>query len=137
MHGFIRHEHSSPVGIRTRRPFISGIWLCRILPTLKDRIAQSGWMTKQVSALVKLGYQIAGKGGASVLVALHNRLMFNAGLLMIGTFRLPDLAQRIRSSGHRILHARHRSGPSSEIKARGLAVRTGQNVITGVLQGRA
>jgi hypothetical protein len=52
---------------------------------MKDRIAQSDWMSKQVSALAKLGYQVADKGVASVLVALHNRQMFKAGLLMVGT----------------------------------------------------
>jgi hypothetical protein len=52
---------------------------------MKDRIAFSDWMSKQVSALGKLGYQVADKGVASVLVALHNRQMFKAGLLMVGT----------------------------------------------------
>ena len=52
---------------------------------MKERIAYSDWMSTQVSALSKLGYQVADKGVASVLVALHNRQMFKAGLLMVGT----------------------------------------------------
>jgi hypothetical protein len=52
---------------------------------MKDRIAFSAWMSDQVSALSKLGYQVADKGVASVLVALHNRKMFRAGLLVVGT----------------------------------------------------
>jgi hypothetical protein len=52
---------------------------------MKDRIAFSEWMSKQVSALSKLGYQVADKGVASVLVTLHNRQMFKAGLLVVGT----------------------------------------------------
>lgn len=52
---------------------------------MKDRIAFSEWMSKQVSALSKLGYQVADKGVASVLVTLHNRQMFKAGLVVVGT----------------------------------------------------
>jgi hypothetical protein len=52
---------------------------------MKDRIAFSEWMSNQVSALSKLGYQVADKGVASVLVTLHNRQMFKAGLLVVGT----------------------------------------------------
>ncbi len=52
---------------------------------MKNRIALSDWVSKQVSALSKLRFQVADKGVASVLVALHNRQMFKAGLLMVGT----------------------------------------------------
>ena len=52
---------------------------------MTNRIAFSDWMSKQVSALSKLGYQVADKGVASVLVTLHNRQMFKAGLLVVGT----------------------------------------------------
>ena len=40
---------------------------------------------KQVSALSKLGYQVADKGVAAVLVELHNRRIFEAGLVVVGT----------------------------------------------------
>jgi hypothetical protein len=52
---------------------------------MRDRIAYSEWTTNQVSALSKLGYQVADKKVASVLVELHNRQMFKAGLLVVGT----------------------------------------------------
>ncbi len=52
---------------------------------MKNRIAFSAWVSDQVSALSKLGYQVADKGVASVLVALHNRHMFKAGLAVVGT----------------------------------------------------
>lgn len=49
------------------------------------RIAHSEWTAKQVSALSKLGYQVADKGVAAVLVELHNREIFHAGLVVVGT----------------------------------------------------
>jgi hypothetical protein len=52
---------------------------------MQNRIAYSDWTAKQVSALAKLGYQVADKGVASVLVELHNRKIFEAGLVVVGT----------------------------------------------------
>jgi hypothetical protein len=52
---------------------------------MRDRIAYSEWTAKQVSALSKLGYQVADKGVASVLIELHNRKVFEAGLVVVGT----------------------------------------------------
>ncbi len=52
---------------------------------MQNRIAHSEWTAKQVSALSKLGYQVADKGVASVLVELHNRKIFEAGLVVVGT----------------------------------------------------
>jgi hypothetical protein len=52
---------------------------------MRSRIEHSDWTAKQVSALSKLGYQVADKGVASVLVELHNRKIFNAGLVAVGT----------------------------------------------------
>jgi len=53
--------------------------------TMQQRIAFSGWTTRQVSALAKLGFQVADKGVAGVLVELHNRKIFEAGLVVVGT----------------------------------------------------
>jgi len=52
---------------------------------MRDRIEYSSWTTQQVSALSKLGYQVADKGAASVLVELHNRRIFEARLAVVGT----------------------------------------------------
>lgn len=52
---------------------------------MRSRIEYSDWTAKQVSALRKLGYQVADKGVASVLVELHNRRIFEAGLIVVGT----------------------------------------------------
>jgi hypothetical protein len=51
---------------------------------MQSRIAHSDWTAKQVSALSKLGYQVADKGVAAVLVELHNRRIFEAGLVVVG-----------------------------------------------------
>ncbi len=53
--------------------------------SMSDRIAYSEWMTRQVSNLRKLGYQVADKGVASILVELHSRKVFEAGLAVVGT----------------------------------------------------
>jgi hypothetical protein len=58
---------------------------------MQARIAYSDWTTKQVSALSKLGYQVADKGVASVLVELHNRKIFAAGLVVVGTLAYMSL----------------------------------------------
>jgi hypothetical protein len=52
---------------------------------MQGRIAYSDWTTKQVASLAKLGYQVADKGVACVLVELHNREIFDAGLVVVGT----------------------------------------------------
>jgi hypothetical protein len=53
--------------------------------TMRDRIAYAAWTVEQVRNLRKLGYQVADKGVASVLVELHNRGLFEAGLVVVGT----------------------------------------------------
>jgi hypothetical protein len=52
---------------------------------MQRRIAGSEWTTKQVAALSKLGYQVADKSVASVLVELHNRKAFETGLVVVGS----------------------------------------------------
>jgi len=52
---------------------------------MQRRIANSEWTTKQVAALSKLGYQVADKTVASVLVELRNQGVFEAGLVVVGT----------------------------------------------------
>ncbi|MEA3109607.1 MAG: hypothetical protein QOI88_4212, partial [Gammaproteobacteria bacterium] len=52
---------------------------------MQDRIAYAAWTVAQVKNLRKLNYQVADKGVASVLVELHNRKLFEAGLVVVGT----------------------------------------------------
>ena len=52
---------------------------------MQDRIAHSAWTAKQVSTLSKVGYQVADRGVAAVLTELHNKGLFSAGLLVVGT----------------------------------------------------
>jgi hypothetical protein len=53
--------------------------------TMRDRIEFFQWISKQVSALSKLGFQVADKRVAGVLVQLQNQGMFEAGLVLVGT----------------------------------------------------
>jgi hypothetical protein len=55
------------------------------LQTLRDRIDFSQWVSTQVSNLHKLGFQVADKPVARVLVELHNQGAFEAGLVLVGT----------------------------------------------------
>ena len=55
------------------------------LETMKARMEFSGWASDQVSALRKLGFQVADKAVARVLVELHNQGAFEAGLVLVGT----------------------------------------------------
>ena len=53
--------------------------------TMQQRIAYVAWAAKQAASLSKLGFQIADKQAAAVLVELHNRGVFEAGLTVVGT----------------------------------------------------
>lgn len=55
------------------------------LEEMKARMDFSGWASDQVSALRKLGFQVADKAVARVLVELHNQGAFEAGLVLVGT----------------------------------------------------
>lgn len=55
------------------------------LSAMRDRIELAEWVARQVVALRKLGFQVADKPVARVLVELHNRHAFDAGLVLVGT----------------------------------------------------
>jgi hypothetical protein len=55
------------------------------LDAMRERMAFADWASAQVSALRKLGFQVADKSTARVLVELHNRDAFSAGLVLVGT----------------------------------------------------
>ncbi len=55
------------------------------LAEMQARMDFSGWASDQVSALRKLGFQVADKAVARVLVELHNQGAFAAGLVLVGT----------------------------------------------------
>lgn len=52
---------------------------------MRERIEFHGWVARQVSFLRKLGFQIADKLTARVLVELHNRRLLSPGLALVGT----------------------------------------------------
>jgi hypothetical protein len=49
------------------------------------RVEAAEWSQQQVRNLRHLGMQVADKDAARVLVELHNRELFSAGLVMVGT----------------------------------------------------
>jgi hypothetical protein len=53
--------------------------------SMRQRMNYSSWVAKQVASLSKLGFQSADKEVAAVLVELHNRRVFEAGLTVVGT----------------------------------------------------
>ncbi len=55
------------------------------LNAMRERIEFHGWVARQVSFLRKLGFQIADKLTARVLVELHNRRLLSPGLALVGT----------------------------------------------------
>lgn len=55
------------------------------LEGMRERMAFSEWASMQVSSMRKLGFQVADKSVARVLVELHNRQAFEAGLVLVGT----------------------------------------------------
>lgn len=55
------------------------------MTAMRERIAFAEWMAEQVTNLRKLGYQVADKRVASVLIELHQRKLFDAGLVVVGT----------------------------------------------------
>jgi len=52
---------------------------------MSERMDLAAWVSGQVSTLRKLGFQVADKLVARVLVELHNRGAFQAGLVLVGT----------------------------------------------------
>lgn len=52
---------------------------------MQRRIEAAEWNQDQVRTLRQLGMQVADKDVARVLVELHNRELFSAGLVMVGT----------------------------------------------------
>jgi hypothetical protein len=74
-----------PVPKRRSEQFVGPAGNETAYQAMQQRIAFSDWTTRQVSALAKLGFQVADKGVAGVLVELHNRKIFEAGLVVVGT----------------------------------------------------
>ncbi len=67
-----------------------------------ERMEFAEWMQQRVVQLRKLGFQVADRATARVLVELHNRGAFSAGLVLVGTLaymaRLNDLGAFTTSS---------------------------------------
>lgn len=65
--------------------FISPASDAAALAVARGQIDFAEWLQERVVQLRKLGFQVADKGTARVLVELHNRDMFELGLVLVGT----------------------------------------------------
>ena len=72
------------------------------LAAMQSKMAAAVWMQNQVTALRSLGFQVADKLTARVLVELHNHGAFEAGMVLVGTLaymaHLNELGARVVSS---------------------------------------
>jgi hypothetical protein len=81
-------------------------YLGRDEPSVREpaaaRIEFAKWMQRRVTALRALGFQVADKPTARVLVELHNARLFQAGLVLVGTLaymtHLNDAGVRLTTS---------------------------------------
>ncbi|MEI7431681.1 MAG: GSU2403 family nucleotidyltransferase fold protein [Betaproteobacteria bacterium] len=55
------------------------------LEAMRERMKAAEWAASQTLSLRKLGFQVADKTTARILVELHNRGAFEAGLVLVGT----------------------------------------------------
>lgn len=55
------------------------------LDAAREQIDFAEWLQERVVQLRKLGFQVADKGTSRVLVELHNRDLFESGLVLVGT----------------------------------------------------
>lgn len=74
-----------PVPKAQAEEFVGAVDDERAYRSMQERIEFSAWMTKQVANLRQLQFQVADKKVASVLVELHNRDIFQAGMVVVGT----------------------------------------------------
>jgi hypothetical protein len=74
-----------PAPSKRSEQFVGTVSNASAYEAMQGRIAHSEWTTKQVAALAKFGYRVADKVVASVLVELHNRGAFKAGMVVVGT----------------------------------------------------
>ena len=73
-----------PVPRKRSEQFVGTVNNAAAYETMRNRIAHSEWTSKQVGALSKLGYIVADKLSAAILVELHNRGVFRAGMVVSG-----------------------------------------------------
>ena len=74
-----------PAPSKRSEQFVGTVSNTAAYESMLSRIGHSEWTTKQVAALSKFGYRVADKLVSSVLVELHNRGAFKAGLVVVGT----------------------------------------------------
>jgi hypothetical protein len=74
-----------PVPRKRSEQFVGTAGNSAAYEAMQSRIADAEWTARQVAALSKLGYQVADKSTAGVLIELRNRRIFEAGIVLVGT----------------------------------------------------
>ncbi|CAG4884814.1 conserved protein of unknown function [Georgfuchsia toluolica] len=75
----------NPVPTVKKEEYVCAPRDAEVLQRIREDIEFHRWMASSVSTLRKLGFQTASKEVARVLVELHNRGAFEAGLVLAGT----------------------------------------------------
>jgi hypothetical protein len=73
-----------PVPRKRSEQFVGTVGNAAAYEHMQSRIAHSDWTCKQVAVLSKFGYLVADKLVAGVLVEMHNRGVFRAGMVISG-----------------------------------------------------
>jgi hypothetical protein len=73
-----------PAPRKRSEQFVGTVSNVAAFDAMRSRIADSEWTAKQVAALSKFGYRVADKLRASVLIEMHNRGVFRAGMTVCG-----------------------------------------------------
>ena len=73
-----------PAPRKRSEQFVGTVNNAAAFEAMQSRIAHSEWTSKQVAALSKFSYQVADKLFAGLLVELHNRGVFRAGMVVSG-----------------------------------------------------
>lgn len=79
-----RRHYDSP-GTRQVEDFVCKKDDQQTYEAMRERIEAAEWSLEQVRNLRQLGMQVADKDAARVLVEMHNRELFSAGLVLVGT----------------------------------------------------
>jgi hypothetical protein len=83
-HDYWYRVYYFPAGVQ-RDEFVAKGGDDATLGRMLEQIRFSEWIAEQVPTLRKLGFQVADKTTARVLVELHNAGVFKAGLVLVGT----------------------------------------------------
>src|ERR1700733_15017551 len=71
-----------PIPRKRSEQFVGTVSNAAAYEIMQSRITHSEWTSKQVAALSKFGFVVADKLSAGILVEMHNRGLFRAGMVV-------------------------------------------------------